>query len=112
MIGNNELITAVSTDNGHAAPPDHSQTHPFQLVDPPTDPDARSFCQKFPSLATSKPIMSFTAIMGALTDALPVTMTRTSGALFASRSRLASLMANPRRWPRCSGATTVSIWKA
>ena len=34
----------------------------------------RSFCQKLPSPATSKPIMSLTAIIGALTAALPVMM--------------------------------------
>ena len=64
----------------------------------------RSFCQKMPSPATSKPIMSFTAIIGALTAALPVTIDPHLGAALASASRLASLTASPRRWPRCSGS--------
>ena len=37
---------------------------------------------------------------------------RTAGARAARKSRLASLTARPRRWPRCSGCTTVIICHA
>src|SRR6516162_8922234 len=51
---------------------------------------------------------SLTAIMGALTRALPVTIRRTSGASCARASRLASFTASPSRCPRCSGWTSVA----
>ena len=107
------LLPARPTRHGKAAVPTRISHHVLLFVaNHPAWRGSRSFCQKLPSLATSKPIISLTAIIGALTEAFPVTTSLTAGARAASRSMLASLMANPSRCPRCPGSTTVSIWHA
>ncbi len=53
------------------------------------------FCQNIPSATTSNPSMSFTAIIGALTAALPVTMRRTAGARAARSVEVGDLHRQP-----------------
>ena len=74
-----------------------------------TPPAARAFLsQQFERETTSKPISSFTAIMGAFSAAFHVLTRRAAGNRCSSAARFATFMAKPRPCPRCSRMTNVS----